>query len=69
MARKINNRTWFSKKNQKPAEPSRKEINDAVNDFLKRGGKIKRVELDYAEYMKQSTFGSLGSADDYLMNQ
>ena len=67
--KKWNNRT---KKNSlsKAFKPSRIEIENAVNEFLKNGGSIKRIEANETNFKDFVTLSELPSAaDDFLNGQ
>lgn len=49
-------------------KPSRKFIKGAVDDYLKKGGKITKLELDreYEDSIRRSR--TFSEADEYLLN-
>ena len=61
-----------SKKNSysKAFKPSRIEIEDAVNEFLKNGGSIKKIEANESNFKDFVALNELPSAaDDFLNGQ
>ena len=55
----------YSRKN--PAKITREDVNSAVDEFLKGGGKIKKVVPEFVLEDKQGS--KAGLADFWLLNQ
>lgn len=57
-----------SKRRKKSSfDPNHAVVTDAVDRFLKSGGKIKKVDLNYAHFMSGKS--AVPPADDFLMGE
>lgn len=64
---------WNSKKRKGSRsvsfKPSRQEIDDAVSDFLKGGGTIKKIVVNDRNYKEFIALNELPSAADDFLNE
>lgn len=57
----------FRKKRGSSFNPNRSQINSAVEDFLKKGGKVTKLEADDTNYERfMSGKESASTVDDFL---